>query len=145
MNVVCPDCDSQLLARRDGPSYALRCPVCNWEAATTYQHPFGRDQTTYTIIVTSLGEDAERSLTALNRHFVHGMARTRELFGAGEAPLLNGRAWEVRQQALRLREEGIGFRIDPGFPYDLDDPELAPGFSHDWRPATGEGLVRRDG
>lgn len=142
MTIVCPDCDSQLLERRDGYAYLLRCPTCNWETATAYQHPFGRDQVTYTIVVTSLGEDHERNLLSLNRRFMHGLARTRELFASGEVRLASGRAWEIQPQALGLRGEGIGFRIDPEFPYDLDDPELAPGFSCDWRPATGDWLPR---
>jgi len=102
--------------------------------ATTYPHPFGRDQQIYTIIITSLGPDVSRSLVFLNSYFAHGIIRTRELFAAGSHSLMSGKAREVWQQARRLRAEGIAFRIAPAYPYDLDDPTLDYGYSYDWRP-----------
>jgi hypothetical protein len=134
MIASCPDCGSRLLESRRGLNYGLKCSSCSWSVATTYQHPFGRDQQTYTIIITALGSDPSQSLIFLNSHFTHGIVRTRQLFASGEHSFMNGKAREVWEQARRLRAEGIVFRFEPEYPYDLDDPALDRCYSYDWRP-----------
>jgi hypothetical protein len=78
--------------------------------------------------------DANRTLLALNRHFQHGIARTRELFSSSPREFFHGRASEVWQKAQYLRSEGVPFSIEPSFPYDLITYDFHHGHEHEWLP-----------
>lgn len=133
---TCLECGAALLSRRQGLSYLLRCSMCDWALVTTYPHPSLLDKVVYSVFVTSLGGDPARSLIFLNRRFTHGIARTRALFSRGESFLCQGYAHQVWKEARELRSESVPFRIESQFPYDLDDPKLAFGYSEEWSPLS---------
>jgi hypothetical protein len=66
-------------------------------------------------------------LIALNQRFTHGIVATRRLAACGELPPFEGSALEIWHEAHRLRDAGISFRIEPNYPYDLDEPTTAFG------------------
>lgn len=131
----CEKCGAQdYESRWQGLAYEFRCARCRWGAATTGLPPIRADEGVYRIVITSLGADPKRSLVVINRRFSHGLARTRELFSAGERELLAGDASTVLREARSLREECVLFRIEPDFPYDLEHYDAEHGHEHDWRP-----------
>ena len=137
---TCPECEAHLLSRRQGLSYMVRCSACEWAAASTYLHPIHRDTAVYSVFVTSLGANPAHSLIYLNQRFTHGIARTRDLFSSGEQCLLQGSAWDVSKEVHRLRQEGVPFRIEPAFTYDLDDPTVASDYCTEWMPFVTESI-----
>jgi hypothetical protein len=66
-------------------------------------------------------------LIALNRRFTHGIAVTHRLVIRGELPKFEGSALDVWHEALRLRETGIPFRIEPNYPFVFEEPSTAFG------------------
>jgi hypothetical protein len=138
--ITCEQCGSRNFESRwKGLTYEFRCVTCQWGAVTTCFPPILADQGAYRIIVTSLGADESRSLVALNRAFSHGIRRTRELFSAGEREYFASRAYDVWHEAQKLIAEGIPFRIEPPFPYDLATYDVAHAHEHDWLPIPSEG------
>jgi hypothetical protein len=127
-------CGTPVLARRNGMSYELRCSGCEWGCATTYPHPFHADQTVYRLIITGLGPDPGKCLVYLNSRMNMGIVRIRNMAKAGEFLFLQGHAEKVWTEAKTMRAQGIAYRVDLPFPYELDDPTLDRSFSEDWRP-----------
>lgn len=107
----------------------MRCssPSCSWEAVTSFPVPILRDHTRYSVIIPELQDATPAVLIALNQRFTHGIAVTRRLATRGELPPFEGSALDVWHEALRLREAGIPFRIEPRYPFDLDAPATAFG------------------
>ncbi len=134
---TCEKCGSQEFeVRWQGLTYEFRCARCLWGCCTTRFPPIQEDEGPYSIIVTSLGQIPVRALVALNRRFTHGMRRTRELFTTGEQRLFTGNAYSVWQEAQRLLAEGVPFRIDPAYPYDLATYDPEHDHEHEWITVT---------
>ena len=125
----CPTCSSTLQYYRYGQSLVVRCPIsaCNLEAVTSYRPPIWVDNEKYRIVIPPLDDAPARTLVALNRRFTHGIVVTKQMFSSKEQELIQGSAWTIWHEALRLRSEEIPFRIEPEFPFDLDDPTTAFG------------------
>lgn len=81
----------------------------------------------YTLIVRALTDATPLTLVALNRLFQLGFSTIRRLAAAGQLPPFTGSALDVWDTALRLRDDGIPFCIEPDFPYNLDSPATAFG------------------
>ena len=126
----CEYCSTTLEYFRYGSSLVVRCPnpECTFdEAATTYPLPIWSDANRYRVIITPSGELPAKALVALNQRFDHGIVVTRRMFASGENELTQGSAFDIWNEAQRLRTEGIPFRIEPEFPFDLDNPDSAFG------------------
>jgi len=125
----CPSCRSPLQGFRSGGCLVIRCssPSCPWEAATTFPVPIRDDDTRYSIVIPALPNANPAVLIELNKKFTHGIPVTRNLAVRGELPPFEGSAHEIWHEAHRLRDNGIPFRIEPEYPFDLDRPETAFG------------------
>jgi hypothetical protein len=114
----CPECGGALEARREGSTQGLFCTKCDWSVVTTYLPDVLRDTTSYQVSVTSADFKNDQHLKAVAHLTGINLLAARKLLQApGDFVVFTGLAQEVTSVRDTLRAAGLGFKIEPSFPW----------------------------
>jgi ribosomal protein S27AE len=124
--IVCPNCGAKLrdLLPSDDPlsfsEVGRTCPRCGWAMVATYCPPMLSDGTRYSLYVKETA-NPDRSLLHLLSVKVPGVGvvAAKKLITSGDVLIGSGKAPDMHRFAVSLREQGIEYRIEPDYPYDL--------------------------
>lgn len=115
---ICPACGGVLEGRIKGSTQGTFCVNCDWSVVTTYFPPIREDSTRYQVTVTS-GEFR-------NPLHLGIVARLRDANWLAARALLKdpkgfvifaGSAYETAEIRNELSAAGLGFTIEPPFPW----------------------------
>ena len=114
--MTCPECGTKLIKERFGHSAVYTCPKCGWSAATTEFDPIDLDNTQYVIRLAE-GTPVTKEVLSLvsymtGKNFIDSkkVIENRDIIFAGQAH-------DILKQKEYLAKQGIGFVIEPDFPY----------------------------
>lgn len=118
INSACPQCGGVIEPRREGSTQGLFCTNCEWSVVTTVLPEILHDTSTYAVKVTQGDFRNERHLKAVAQVAGVNMLASRKLLQqSGNVVVATGSARSVAAARDALLSAGVGFAIDPPFPW----------------------------
>lgn len=115
-NIVCPKCEAQLCINRCGCAVTYTCPKCGWSIATTEWEPIDLDKTEYRIRLAEGTLINKETLSLVSEMTGKNFIDSKKIIERNEAIFI-GKARTILEKKAFLTERGMGFVIEPDFPY----------------------------
>lgn len=115
--ITCPECGAAATENISGSSAVISCTKCDWSIARSWTEPINEDETEYELSLTEGNECTKEKLSAVSKVAGCGFVAARELIGNPCKPILKCLAVEMKKGIEILDSAGIGFSVNPDFPY----------------------------
>lgn len=118
---ICEKCGTEMLPIDPCKPVGMKCPKCGWGWATTYIEAIEQDQTLYTMSIDKqdpLIDAVKLVAEVFSCNFLE--ARKSLIDGTFN---VSGRACDIQKKAALLKKGNVSFRIEPEFPYSIEEQE----------------------
>lgn len=115
-----PDCEAE--AKVEGSTQGLYCSKCQrWLVVATYIPPIDSDVQEYRVIVVGGDYRNTEHVKAISSVSNLNFLQARNVLQEAAAEVLKDRARTVQSAVSLLARVGIRYRIEPDFPYRIED------------------------
>lgn len=115
--MVCEKCKAELTWRIEGATQGWWCPVCGWNAVTTYIDEIHADMTEYSLCIRNVQEIDKEKLKFVAKTANVNFIIAKQMLQKREVCILKARAPKIKAAIARLQELNIDYNVSPMFKY----------------------------
>lgn len=115
--MICERCKESMIQINEGTVQGWTCPKCGWNVLTTQISKIYDDMTTYSVYIKKTVETDKEKIKFIAKIARVNYIRAKQILMKGNACLMKGKAYEVKEVINGLSELGIQFEVIPVFNY----------------------------
>lgn len=113
----CENCGTATEYSLEGSTACWRCPNCGWSVVTTSIPEIELDETKYSVFVTASDYKNKEQVKAVSEVSGKNFLEARKAMQEERVLILQEEAVTVAKARDLLQKSGVGFEIEPKFPF----------------------------
>ncbi len=119
--VLCDKCGAEMIPVDSERPVGMKCPKCGWGWVTSYIDPIKEDETIYEISLEEGNQVTKDNIRLVSEISDVNFLEAKRLLENAPKSFISGKAVDINDAVIRLKDAGIIFTVTPEYPYLKND------------------------